>query len=401
MVAEWRLIPDWQRVEDGSAANVNLVYGGPRTACPVHHSDELFGGFWAVIGHDEVVDAALDTTTFSNVVPLLATRRPPLESDPPEHSVFRRLMNPYFSRDRIRSFEPIVRGFVVSMIDEALVREHVDFAPEIAYPLPSKVLCAFLGIDDSDWTLINEWEKKLSAIVGPYATPSGSDGPGPEARVAASEVVRPYVEQLVAKRRLEPMDDLVSALVTATVDGEQLSEEHVVGMVMLVITAGHNTTTSALGNAVLALARDPSLQQRLRADPALLPAAIEEWLRLEAPQQSMRRIATRDVELAGRHIAAGDRVELVFGAANLDPKALESAEVFSLTRKPNRHLAFGRGIHSCIGAPLARLEIRVLLEELLARTQSFGLNGMIRRTPWPRLGVQSLPLTLTKPVEDG
>jgi cytochrome P450 len=395
MVADWQLMTDWRLVEDGSAANVEVVYGRPRTACPVQHSDELFGGFWAVLGHGEVVDAALDTASFSNVVPLLATRRPPLESDPPEHSIFRRLMNPYFSRDRIMTLEPIVRGFVGDMIDDALARESVDFATEITYSLPSRVLCAFLGLDDADWTLINEWEKKLAAIVGPHSTPSRSDGAAADAPAAASDVVRPYVERLVAKRRLHPMDDLVTGLVTASVDGEPLSEELIVGMVMLVITAGHNTTTSALGNSVLALARDRPLQQRLRAEPSLLPAAIEEWLRLEAPQQSMRRVATRDVELAGQPIGAGDRVELVFGAANLDPEAIESPERFSLERSTNRHLAFGRGIHSCIGAPLARLEIRVLLEELLARTRYFELNGPIQRTPWPRLGVQRLPLTLT------
>jgi cytochrome P450 len=211
-----------------------------------------------------------------------------------------------------------------------------------------------------------------------------------------THVLRPYVEKLVASRRLEPRDDLVAGLAAATVDGEQLSDDFVVGMVMLVITAGHNTTTSALGNSVLALARDHPLQQRLRAQPELLPAAIEEWLRLEAPQQSMRRVATRDVELGGHHIAAGERVELVFGAANLDPNVVESPEAFFLERSPNRHLSFGRGIHSCIGAPLARLEIRVLLEELLSRTGHFDLTGSVHRTPWPRLGVQSLPLTLTR-----
>jgi cytochrome P450 len=394
MGPDWPLIGDWQPVEDGSAADVNVAYGSRRASCPVHHSDQLFGGFWAVLSHDAVVDAALDTATFSNVVPLLATRRPPLESDPPEHSTFRRLMNPYFSRDRIKSLEPTVRGFAAEMVDDAIARASIDFATEITYPLPSRVLCAFLGVDDADWKLVNEWEKKISAAVGPHS--SREEGAEDAGRHAATDVLRPYVENLVVSRRLETKDDLVTGLATATVDGQQLDDDFVVGMVMLVITAGHNTTTSALGNSVLALARDHALQQRLRAQPELLPAAIEEWLRLEAPQQSMRRVATKDVELGGHHIAAGERVELVFGAANLDPNVVESPEAFSLERSPNRHLSFGRGIHSCIGAPLARLEIRVLLEELLSRTRHFDLSGSVHRTQWPRLGVQSLPLTLTR-----
>jgi len=391
---DWPLVDDWHSVEDGTATDVNVVYGDRRASCPVHHSDQLFGGFWAVLGHDDVVEAALDTATFSNVVPLLATRRPPLESDPPEHSMFRRLMNPYFSRDRIKALEPIVRLFASEMLDDAIARRSIDFATEITYPLPSRVLCAFLGVDDADWKLVNEWESKISATVGPHS--GREEGAEEGARQAATDVLRPYVEKFVASRRLEPRDDLVTGLASAEVDGEPLSDDFVVGMVMLVITAGHNTTTSALGNSVLALARDHVLQQRLRAEPELLPTAIEEWLRLEAPQQSMRRVATKDVELGGHHIAAGERVELVFGAGNLDPNVVESPGEFSLERSPNRHLSFGRGVHSCIGAPLARLEIRVLLEELLSRTRHFDLTGSVHRTRWPRLGVQSLPLTLTR-----
>jgi cytochrome P450 len=391
---DWALVDDWHSVEDGTATDVNVIYGDRRASCPVHHSNQLFGGFWAVLGHDDVVDAALDTATFSNVVPLLATRRPPLESDPPEHSMFRRLMNPYFSRDRIKALEPIVRRFAMEMLDDAIARRSIDFATEITYPLPSRVLCAFLGVDDADWKLVNEWESKISATVGPHS--GREEGAEETARQAATDVLRPYVEKLVAGRRLEPTDDLVTGLASAEVNGEPLSDDFVVGMVMLVITAGHNTTTSALGNSVLALARDHALQQRLRAQPELLPGAIEEWLRLEAPQQSMRRVATKDVELGGHHIAAGERVELVFGAANLDPNVVEFPGAFSLERSPNRHLSFGRGVHSCIGAPLARLEIRVLLEELLSRTRHFDLSGSVHRTRWPRLGVQSLPLTLIR-----
>jgi cytochrome P450 len=164
---------------------------------------------------------------------------------------------------------------------------------------------------------------------------------------------------------------------------------------MMFISAGHNTTTSAIGNAVLRLARDPELQRRLRDDPELIPAFVEEVVRIDAPQQAMRRIAMSETELGGQQIAAGDFVWLVFGSANLDPAAIDRPTAFDLARAPNRHVGFGRGIHHCMGAPLARLEVRVALGELLARTSSFCVDGDVTRPDWPRLGVDKLPLLLT------
>jgi cytochrome P450 len=196
--------------------------------------------------------------------------------------------------------------------------------------------------------------------------------------------------EMIEKRRRDPGDDVLSALVRGDPDLPPLDDELLVGIVMMFISAGHNTTTSAIGNSVLRLARDPELQNRLRAGPELIPAFVEEVVRVDAPQQAMRRVATTDTELGGRSISAGDFVWLVFGSANL-----ELAAELDLERSPNRHVGFGRGIHLCIGAPLARLEARIALEELLSRTSSFALDGDVARPAWPRLGVDRLPLRMS------
>jgi cytochrome P450 len=166
----------------------------------------------------------------------------------------------------------------------------------------------------------------------------------------------------------------------------------VIGLVLLLVSAGHNTTTSGIGNLILRLARDPDLQAYLRQHPERIPDAVEETLRIDAPQQAMRRVAKRDTELGGRAIRAGEYVWMSFGSANVDARHWDEPGEFQIDRADKRHVGFGRGIHQCIGAPLARLEMRVVAEELLARTESFSIAGEVVRRPWPRMGVKSMPL---------
>ncbi len=355
--------------------------------CPVARVDEVLGGFWAVLGHDALVEAALATDTFSNVVPFFKTRRPPLECDPPEHRIYRRLLNPYFSRERVAAMEAPLRRDAAEVIDTLVAAGAGDFAGEFSHPFPTRALCLLLDLPADDWRVIADWGRRVDEIGG--QTPPGS----PE-RIAVGEELRPYVTELIERRRQDPGDDVVSCLVRGDPELPPLDDEMLVGIVMMFISAGHNTTTSAIGNAVLRLARDEPLQKRLRARPGLLPGFVEEVVRLDAPQQAMRRIAVHDTELGGRRIAAGDYVWLVFGSATLDAGPAE----LDPERAPNRHVGFGRGIHQCIGAPLARLEVRIALEELLARTASFSLGGPVARPAWPRLGVDRLPLAFT-PVE--
>jgi cytochrome P450 len=263
-----------------------------------------------------------------------------------------------------------------------------DFAERFSHPFPTRALCLLLEVRDQEWRLINNWSRRVDEIGG--QTP-----PGSAARVAVGEELRPWMTSLIETRRRDPGADVVSALVRGDPELPPLDDEMVVGIVMMFISAGHNTTTSAIGSAVLRLARDGELQSRLRASPQSIPPFVEEVVRVDAPQQAMRRIATTDTELGGRALAAGDYVWLVFGSANLDPGAFDRAAELDPARSPNRHVGFGRGIHQCIGAPLARLELRVALEELLASTSSFTVDGEVVRTAWPRMGVEHLPLRLS------
>jgi cytochrome P450 len=365
--------------------DATLAYADVRSRCPVARVDGVLGGFWAVLGHDLLVETALDTARFSNIVPFFNTRRPPLECDPPEHRVYRRLLNPFFSRERLAALEEPLRRYAGEMIET--LGAGGDFAAGFSHPFPTRALCLLLELPDGDWRVINDWSRRVDEV-------GGQSPPGSPERIAVGEELRPYMTELIESRRRDPGDDVVSALVRGDPELPPLDDEMVVGIVMMFISAGHNTTTSAIGNAVLRLARDEQLQAQLREAPESIPAFAEEVVRVDAPQQAMRRIATTDTELGGRAVAAGDFVWLVFGAANLDPSAFERADVVDPGRVPNRHVGFGRGIHQCIGAPLARLELKVALEELLGRTGSFAVSGKVVRAAWPRMGVERLPLVI-------
>ncbi len=387
--SEWSPKRLWHVVESGRAPTVDTVYGEARSGCPVVHVRDGEGpGYWAVLGHDVLLDVVADTATFSNVVPLYPTRRPPLESDPPEHTAYRRVLAAHFSTGRTAALEPVVRDFTREMLQPLLEAGQGDFARELADPLPTRVLCHLLGLPDEDWPLINDMAARLHRVGA-----ERRDNRGQRAELGGE--LHQYANRLIADRRqAAARDDVIGSLLAARIEGEPLTDAAVTGIVMMLISAGHNTTTSLLGNMAARLAADPGEQQRLRDTPGAIPAAIEECLRLESPQQAMPRIATRDTELAGCPIRAGDHVWPVFGAANVDPAAFDDPLDYRPDRRPNRHLAFGKGLHRCIGAPLAQLQGRVVLEELLAATSAITLDGPVTRPGWPRMGVSILPVRL-------
>lgn len=386
MAAEWDPNAAWELLRTDPDGHVGQAYHEIMSATPVARVEGVFGGFWAALGYEAVVAAALDPATFSNVVPFFHTQRPPLECDPPDHQRYRRLLNPFFSRERMLALEPDVRRMAVTMLEPLLAAGGCDFAESFTHPFPTRVLCRLLGAHDEDWELINAWGRAVDSRGGQTA-------PGSSERAAAGKEIKPYMLALVRTKRAHPGDDVTSGLLAGAAQAG-LDAEKVLGLLMMILSAGHNTTTSAIGNLVLRLAADEGLQDRLRREPALIAQAVEESLRLDAPQQAMRRVATRSTTLAGREIEAGDWVWLVFGAANVDPAAFARPTVFDLKRSERRHLGFGRGIHLCVGGPLARLQLRVVAEELLARTSAIALDGPIERPPWPRRGVDRLPLLL-------
>jgi cytochrome P450 len=373
----------WPLVVNDKLESVDELYAGFREDNPVAWCED-WGGYYAVFGRDDIVAVARDVETFSSEVVRFSTFRPPLEADPPDHQIFRRILNPFFEPSRIAAMEPVIRGFAAEMIQPFLDGERSDFA-ELTEALPARVLVELLNFPAEDWKYVNEMTAPgfKGRIVAERS---------PATRSRAGGAMREYALAQIEQRRLDPRDDLVSALLTAEVKGRTLTDEEVVGIVVMLISAGHYTTTSAMGNSMLRLARDPLLQGRLRGEPTLISEAIEEVLRLDSSQQSMPRITTRATTLGGREIPKGTALEVVWGSANFDDPRVERPREFDLDRESRRHLAFGHGIHSCVGAPLARLEVRVLLEEVLARTTSFAVEGEVLRTAWPRFAVTQLPL---------
>jgi cytochrome P450 len=366
-----------------------------RTTAPAAFSNQGRRGdgrFWSLSRFADIVAAARDTTTFVNTGgSRFATRRPPLEADPPEHTQWRRLLLPYFGPSRMQALQSASRRFTTELLDGLIAARGGDAAHDFARPLPPRVLLTFLDQPADDWAQVKTWCEDVFL--------QNATEPELVARFeSANRGLWDYSFQLVAQRRAQPHDpgvDPVTGLLAVRADGQPLDEALVAGVVRLLIAAGHDSTTSALGICLHYLARHPDDQQRLRRNPALIPAAVEEMLRLETPVLSMPRLVAADTVLHGRQLNKGDRVMLFWASGNHDPAAFEEPEVAVLDRKPNQHLAFGYGIHKCIGAPLARLELRVALEEWLRRTEAFGLSSEVTYEPWHRFGPRTLPVWIT------
>ena len=355
-----------------------------REHCPVAWTDDR-GGFWSVMLRGPRRGRAGHETFINGGGPQWGKARPPLEVDRPVHTQFRRLLQPYFHRSRMAALEPTVRGFVVELLEPLLRDGGGDVAPALTYPLPARVLAAFLHLPESAWPFLKAWSEEL------FEHEEGR-GNQPAKVQEASKRLYDYSAEVVADRKANPLDpaeDPVSGLLGA----EGVTDDDVVQVLRLLLTAGHNSTTSALGICILAVARDPDVQRRLRDDPSLIPSAVDEFMRLETPVMAMPRWASRDTELRGRKIVSGDQLFLVWQSGNRDPDFWgETVDGCIIDRKPNPHLVFGHGLHRCIGDVVALLELRVTLEELLARTSWIALDGEPVRTTWVRFGVSKLPL---------
>ena len=281
----------------------------------------------------------------------------------------------------MRELEPRVREFVAELLEPLLAAGGGDIAPALTYPLPARVVCELLDVPDEDWPVI----KQASDDVFEAGPEQRDDR---EAFRQANERLYDYCR---APCRRRPLPDGERPPRQADVD-----EETTVGAIRLMISAGHDSTTSALGISILRIAESEEIQERLRREPDLIPAAAEEFMRHETPVQAMVRYPVRDVELHGRTLRAGEAVELVFASANRDPETFPDPDECVIDRSPNKHLVFGIGIHKCIGMPLAQLELRVALEELLARTEWISLGGPRRSHVLAALG-RVLPPTGSRP----
>jgi len=344
-----------------------------RKSCPVAHTDRR-GSTWLPTRYDDVVDLAHDIEHFSStevaVIPFEDARRddpvlqyglPPISSDPPVHTWTRRLLLPWFSHRRVEGYEPMTRALCAELVDGLVAQGSADAAREYAQQIPVRVIASILGVPSELSDTFTSWVRDVLEFAD-----------DPPRRQKGIEGVIGYFMAEVAKRKVDPGDDLLSGLIHSDVDGAPVEDGVVLGVAALVLIAGVDTTWSAIGSSLWHLATHPEDRVRLATDPEAMPLAIEELLRAYSPV-TMARVVTEDIEFDGCPMRAGDRVLMNFPAANRDPEAFDRPDEVVLDRQLNRHVAFGSGIHRCAGSNLARMELRVALEEWLRRIPDFSL----------------------------
>ena len=356
-----------------------------RREAPVFRHPEPNGpGFWAITKHRDVFSVSTDPKTFSSasrgamlVDPdeqqLQSMQLMMLNMDPPRHTKLRNIVSKGFTPRIIARLEHEIRAVTTRLIDKIAPRGACDFVTEVAADLPLQVIAAMIGIPPEDQHKIFDWSNRMIGFDDPEYRTTFEDG-----IVAATEMYA-YANELALARRREPQDDLVSVLMAAEVDGERLTELEFDVFFLLLSVAGNETTRNLLSGGLLALVEHPEERQKLIADPSRIPSGVEELLRWVSPVMHFRRTATRDTEIRGTKIREGEKVVVYYISANRDEEVFPDAFRFDVTRRPNEHLAFGIGTHFCLGASLARLEIRVLFEELLRRLPDIELAAPPRR----------------------
>jgi len=307
--------------------------------------------------------------------------------DPPNHTRVRGLVNRAFTPRAVEKLVPRIQHIVDELIDGVRGRDDFDLMAELAVPVPIIAISELLGIPTDDRKQMKLWSDELAAIVDPFQALERFD------RLQQMyEELRAYFVQLFAERRERPRDDLISALVALEAQGDHLTESELLSLVALIMGAGHETTTNLIGNAVVALLRHPEERRRLQDDPALIESAVEEFLRYDSPVQITDRIASEETEVAGVRVKKGQLVATLLGAANRDPERFPEPDRLDLGRSDNRHLAFGHGVHFCLGSPLARLEARVTIATLLRRLPD--LQGDTTNLEWGKSMVLRGPKAL-------
>ena len=313
--------------------------------------------------------------------------------DPPEHTRLRSLVARAFTPRRIEDLRARTREIAAELVD-ALAQKSgtVDLIRTFAYPLPVRVICALLGVPPEDEATFTAWSRGIARSVDPTILRS------PEIEAAIVEArhgLQTYLGDLLAARCRKPGDDLLSALATVDADGDRISPRQIVALAQLLLVAGHETTVNLIGNGTLALLRAPEQLVRLRDSPELAGSAVDEMLRFDSPVQITQRVVIEDMEVVGCPVKAGDEIMLVLGAANRDPAVFPNPQRLDITRDARRHVAFGGGIHHCLGAALARMEGEIAFSTLLGRFGRIDLAGTpMRRPTFTLRGLETLPVTL-------
>jgi cytochrome P450 len=370
-------------------------YEQMRGTQPVFYDQE--NKLWHVFLYDDVRTILNDPATFSSEVRQRTRSEEELKQigspsilgmDPPRHRQLRTLVTQAFTPRTVANLAPRITELVNEYLDKVSDSGQMDVIEDLAYPLPVTVIAELLGVPTADQALFKHWS---DTIVSPERA-------GDETIGVVKEMNR-YLKAITDERRQQPQDDLISALIAAQVDGEHLSEDDLLDFYRLLLVAGNETTTNLIGNAMICFDQYPESIEQMRDDPSLIPGALEEVLRFRSPIQRMIRVATKDTELHGQHIKAGDLISPWLGSANRDETQFPNPNTFDIHRSPNRHVAFGHGIHFCVGAPLSRIESKIAYEVILQRFKDIKRDRSVelqRITAGSAFfGVQKLPITFS------
>jgi cytochrome P450 len=350
------------------------IYDQLRAASPVLREPQ--SGLWMVFGYGDVKRALTEHDNFSS-------RHGPVEwmifQDPPMHPRLRALVAQAFTPRSILNLEPQIRELSRALLEPLIERGEFDLATDYSAPLPMRVIARMLGLPDGDLADFTRWNNVILEMS--YTVPGGAGvGNVVAAFQAATMEMNEYLSVLLNERRSSPKEDLLSRLLFAEIDGERLTQFEILGFFQLLLLAGSETTTNLINNAILTFIANPEEFARIRQSPELLTTAIEEVLRYRSPLQWMFRVTKKPVELSGHTIPPGELILAMIGSANRDPRRFEDPNRFDPVREPNPHLAFGYGIHFCLGAALARLEGRIALNDLLEDARDLALAS---DRPWP------------------
>ena len=315
--------------------------------------------------------------------------------DPPDHTRLRKLVSKAFAPKVVKALEPDITALVNSVMDSIEERGQFDVVEDLAHPLPVAVICRLLGVPVEDEPQFSRASALLAQALDPFVPITGQAAEGVDQRLEASHWLREYMRDLIGQRRSAPGEDLMSELIRVEESGDQLTEEEIISTCNLLLVAGHETTVNLIGNAILALLRDPGQWAALGADPHRAPAVVEEALRYDPPIQLVGRIAAADMTIGRMAIAKGEIMMLLLAAAHRDPAAFDRPDEFDPDRQQLRHLAFSKGPHFCLGAPLARLETAVALSALTARFPKARLDSEPQYKPNLTLrGLSTLAVTV-------
>jgi len=380
-------VTDWESDLDHTDAGwVNdpfPIWDELRAKCPVAHSDR-YGGTWLPVRHEDVAAVAYDTEHFTSRSVIVSEVRPgdddlpapigiapPIPPDPPFHALARRLLLPAFAPKAIDAFEPYTRALCNELLDATAGKSEIDAAVDYAQEIPLRVIAKMLGFPEADADIFRRFIRMVIEDVDATAEQR-------QANIEAGELDA-YLEARIDEHLAHPQDDLTSFLLEAEIDGNKLEPDHVAGTMVLLMIAGIDTTWSAIGASLWHLARHPGDRKRLASEPGLMGTAVEEFLRAYAPV-TMARLVAKDFDFKGCPMKEGDWLLLPFPAANRDPEVFPRADEVVLDRVENRHAAFGLGIHRCLGSNLARMELRVALEEWMKRYPEFELTDPAKVT---------------------